>query len=83
MTIKNAGNANAGAFRVEIFVDNTNVDDLVENGLAAGQTIVRTYNMTGLSAGPHSYNFSLDSYLTVNEGDSGEENNAKFGYFSV
>jgi subtilase family serine protease len=81
MNIKNAGTANAGAFRLSIFVNNTNIHDFVYTGLAAGQSATATYDMTGLQSGNYTYNFSIDSYNTVVE--STDQNNEKHGIFHV
>lgn len=78
---RNVGSANAGPFRVGVNVNNTNIQDLVYNGMAAGQGDTVTFNISPLPAGTYSYNFVLDPYNTVSE--SNENNNATYGYFNT
>jgi hypothetical protein len=73
MTFKNAG-GKAGSFRLSLFFDGVNVQDLPYTGMGAGSSDTITFETSALEAGrDHQILVNLDSYSAVAE--SNENNN--------
>jgi CARDB len=81
ISFKNIGTADAGAFRVNAQVNNVSLGEVVYNGMAVGQSDTVSFDPGFLDPGDYTYNFVLDLYNTVQEGN--ENNNGFNGTFTI